>query len=73
MKWLVRSPRFPDAVIPVRDEAHALATIAAFRATAKSHRSKVVWEYGLYDPTVPDSYRRIGPRPLPKKGNKEDE
>jgi hypothetical protein len=67
VKWLVRSPRFPDAVIPVRDEAHAMVTIAAFRITAGKHKQRVVWEYGVYDPSVPNSYQRVGPRGLQNK------
>ncbi len=60
--WLVRSPALPDAVIPVADEAAARAEVDRCRAVCSGHRVRVLWEYGMWDPAEPGSYRRIGPR-----------
>jgi hypothetical protein len=61
VRWLVRSPRFPELVVPARDEQHAMELVTGFRRTAARHRSRMVWEYGVHVPGLTGSYRRIGP------------
>jgi hypothetical protein len=62
MRWIVRTDRFPDAVVPVRDEAHAIQMIGEFRETSARHKSQVTWEYGWHIPGEPNSYHKVGPR-----------
>jgi hypothetical protein len=59
VQWLVRSPSYPNAVIPVKDERAAQALIVRYREVAKHHRARVSWEYGVHQPGKPNSYRRV--------------
>lgn len=61
VQWLVRSPAYPNAVVPVADERAALALIEQYRRVARAHRARVSWEYGTHRPGTPNSYRRVGP------------
>jgi hypothetical protein len=61
VRWLVRSPRFPNSVVPARNQEHAAELVAAFRVRTAKHRMRAAWEYGTHIPGLNNSYRRIGP------------
>lgn len=61
VRWLVRSPKYPDAVVPVKDEKAARELIVQYRQVTRHHRAQCRWEYGTHVPGTPNSYRRMGP------------
>jgi hypothetical protein len=61
VRWLVRTPNYPNVVAPARNQQHAEELVTLFRTRMRQHRSRVAWEYGTHIPGMINSYRRIGP------------
>ena len=61
MSWIIRSKKYPNNPVPVRDEAEARSLIRQYNAVAQGYKARVPWEYGTYIKDEPNTYRRVGP------------